>query len=168
LARAIAVLGQEVDLGRAARLAALAFDDAEAALDGLVEIDLVTARGRLVGERPAGQQPARTGAAARDDAWETKVDRPVLHGECRVRVERCESLGEAPSNCELGRRHRRLQREGALQIQGASSAGGSARAMISSAAVTRLVGWWVMGRTVSVGMGGSHRGRAPIFFRDRR
>jgi hypothetical protein len=75
----------------------------------------------------------------------------VDQGERRVRVERGQGLGEAPSDCELGRRHRRLQRQGVLQIQGASSAGGSARAMISSAAVTRLVGWWVIGRTVSAG-----------------
>jgi DNA-binding CsgD family transcriptional regulator len=41
LARAVAVLGQDADLGRAARLAELSLRDAETALDGLVESELL-------------------------------------------------------------------------------------------------------------------------------
>jgi DNA-binding CsgD family transcriptional regulator len=46
LAGAVTVLGQDADLGRAARLAGLSVDDAEDALDELIQTDLLTPGGR--------------------------------------------------------------------------------------------------------------------------
>jgi hypothetical protein len=95
----------------------------------------------LVLERRAGQQLAQTAVAVQQYAWETKFDLRVRQLERRVGVEHGQGLGEAPCDGELGRSHRRLQRDGVVQAQGASSAAGNARATISSAAVTRLVEW---------------------------